>query len=60
VAKIGYDVLAKSHPTILKQANDLLAVYGHANPSKVPNEGDYPFVECATFADEIKYNGGSW
>jgi hypothetical protein len=23
-------------------------------------EGDYPFVECATFADEIKAKGGSW
>lgn len=23
-------------------------------------EGEYPFVECATFADEIKAKGGSW
>ena len=23
-------------------------------------EGNYPFVECATFADEIKAKGGSW
>lgn len=23
-------------------------------------EGQYPFVECATFADEIKAKGGSW
>ena len=23
-----------------------------------PHEGSYPFVECATFADEIKAKGG--
>jgi hypothetical protein len=23
-------------------------------------EGDYPVVECATFADEIKAKGASW
>ena len=23
-------------------------------------EGRYPFVECATLADDIKYRGGSW
>jgi hypothetical protein len=60
VAKIGYDVLEAKYPSILKKANTLLAVYGDANPAQVPNEGDYPFVECATFADEIKSHGGSW
>lgn len=23
-------------------------------------EGEYPFVECATLADDIKYRGGAW
>jgi hypothetical protein len=44
----------------LQAANDLLKVYADADPKMTNLEGDYPFVECATFADEIKAKGGSW
>jgi hypothetical protein len=42
----------------LKKANDLLEVYSASNRGITPHEGLYPFVECATFADEIKAKGG--
>lgn len=28
--------------------------------SLTAGEADHPFVECATFADDIKYHGGAW
>ncbi len=31
-----------------------------ADDSLTKNEMDYPFVEAATFADDIKYHGGGW
>jgi hypothetical protein len=42
----------------LNRANDLLDVYSRTNKGMTPHEGSYPFVECATFADEIKAKGG--
>jgi len=30
------------------------------NSSLTAGEGNYPYVECATFADDIKYHGGAW
>jgi hypothetical protein len=57
---MAYDILGKDHPTALKKANDLLKVYSDAFPDKVPKEGDYPFVECATLADDIKRTGGGY
>ena len=60
VARIAFDKLQKENPSVLKSANDLLKVYASAQPSMTHLEGEYPFVECATFADEIKAKGGSW
>jgi hypothetical protein len=34
-----------------------LAAY---NASLTVGELDHPFVEAATFADDIKYHGGAW
>ena len=31
-----------------------------ADPILTSHEDKYPFVECATFADDIKYHGGGW
>jgi hypothetical protein len=31
-----------------------------ADPTLTSHEDKYPFVECATFADDIKYHGGGW
>ena len=30
------------------------------NATLTAGEGNYPYVECATFADDIKYHGGAW
>lgn len=30
------------------------------DPELVYREVDHPFVECSTFADDIKYHGGAW
>lgn len=38
----------------------MLSVYAKSNPTMTKLERDYPFVECATFADEIKAKGGSF
>ncbi len=60
VARIAFDKLQSENPSALNAANDLLKVYSQAQPSMTHLEGEYPFVECATFADEIKAKGGSW
>ena len=36
---------------------DNLKIY---NQSLTTGEADHPFVESATFADDIKYHGGAW
>jgi hypothetical protein len=38
----------------------MLAVLKKADPDCTKLEGDYPFVESATYADEIKAKGGTW
>lgn len=54
------DKLAKENPTALDGANQLLAIYKKADPDCTKSEKDHPFVECATFADEIKAKGQTW
>lgn len=60
VARVAYDILQQEAPQALSQANNLLSTYAQANPSMTSAEGDYPFVECAIFADTIKSKGGSF
>ena len=62
VAKIAFDKLqfTKNGQDALNKANDLLRAYSNSHPDMTNLEGSYPFVECATFADEIKAKGGSW
>ncbi len=57
---MAYNQLLNENPMALNAANDLLKVYGDAEPSMTHLEGEYPFVECSTFADEIKGKGGYW
>lgn len=47
-------------PHALKSANDLLDVYAHASATMTHLERDHRFVECSTFADDIKSKGGSF
>jgi hypothetical protein len=51
---VAYDALKESHPKVLEKANSILAGGVQVFTSF---EKDYPFVECATFADEIKDTG---
>jgi len=60
VARIAYDYLSANYASVLDAANKELAVLTASDPGLVYKENDYPFVECATLADDIKYNGGSW
>jgi hypothetical protein len=51
---VAYDTLEAQQPEVLARANAILkgGIQGFTD-----FEGDYPFVECATFADEIKDSG---
>lgn len=62
VARVAQDQLSftQAGQAALEQAKQLLSIYANAHPEMVTSEGAYPFVECATFADEIKAKGGSW
>jgi hypothetical protein len=62
VARIAYDHLEQSAEgkAALAKATELLRVYSSKYPSMTNLEGNYPLVECSTFADEIKAKGGSW
>ena len=57
---MAYDLLKTSNPGALDKANTMLQAFAQANPDLTSSEGSYPFVECATFADEIKSKGYDW
>ena len=53
--------MEEEDPNALKQATDLLNKFNLRSHGQHFNKEDqYPFVECATLADDIKYIGGSW
>ena len=60
VARIASDILTAKNPAVLAKAEEILAVLTKSDPSYVEYEKNYPFVECATFADKIKYRGGAY
>ena len=57
VARIAYEL---SDQTIIDQVDAILKVLEESDPSYTSEEGKYPMVECVTFADDIKYKGGSY
>jgi len=59
-ARRAYDILQTDHPDVLEAANAMLAPLKAHYPDLTKTEKDYPFVECATFADEIKNLGYGW
>jgi hypothetical protein len=58
VARIARNVLETSAPEQLAKAEQILSTLDKADPKLTKNEGKHAFVECATFADDFKYNGG--
>jgi hypothetical protein len=60
VANIAQNLLEQNNPNSLSQALDMLTYLAAYNASLTLGELDHPFVEAATFADDIKYHGGAW
>ena len=44
----------------LAKALEILAPLAKNHPDLIKSEGDHPFTECATFADEIKDEDMNW
>lgn len=57
VARVAYEL---SDQTVIDQVDAILNVLKVSDPSWTVAEGQYPMVECVTFADDIKYKGGSY
>ena len=57
VARVAYELLDQQ---TISQVEEILAVLKQSDPSWTHLEGEHPFVECVTFADDIKYKGGSY
>lgn len=60
VANIAQDLLVDNNPAALQTALDLLTYLQEFDPELVYREDMYPYIECSTFADDIKYHGGAW
>ena len=60
VARIAYDILEKKKPEVIKQVEAILKPLQDDFPDWTVKEGSHPFVECATYADDIKMKGGSF
>jgi hypothetical protein len=52
--------LEQESPQTIKGVENILSYLEKSDPSFTSTEKDHPFVECVTFADNIKSKGGSW
>jgi len=52
-ARVAYDKLMKDNSALIDRANGILSHLAQFTTL----EQNYPFVECATFADDIKSKG---
>ena len=60
IARIANTLLEKESPSTIENVNSILSVLKKSDPGWTKKEQDHPFVECTTFADDIKYHGGSY
>lgn len=63
VARGAYDILQEEAPEALAAANAELVALKQDQPDITGYEDNYPFVECATFADNVKKDmwwQGAW
>lgn len=60
VANIAQNLLEQYAPDSLEAANELLDILKASDPELTYHEDQHSFVECSTFADDIKYHGGAW
>lgn len=56
-SRIAEEILKKENPQVIENIKIILASLKESDPDIVV-EGDHPFTECTTFADNIKYHGG--
>ena len=59
-ARTAFDVLKEQSPNTVTDVEKVLSYLKKSDPGWTVNEGSHPMVECATFADFIKYKGGSY
>ena len=60
-ARIAFDVLQVESPETIEEVNKILAPLRDSDPAWTTSESEERgFVECATWADEIKGKGGTW
>jgi hypothetical protein len=60
VANVAQNLLLANDVSTWNAANAMLQSLRDYDPVLTSHEDMHPFVECATFADDIKYNGGAW
>ena len=60
MANIAQNLLEEKAPDSLAAANLMLTYFADFDPEEVSHEADHAFVECATFADDMKYHGEGW
>ena len=53
-ARIAYNKLFKESPQTIQEVDQILKILETDFPTWTTKEGNHPFVECATFADDIK------
>lgn len=59
IARMAEKLLGEDSQTV-SDVKSILSILEKSNPSLTKKEVDHPFVECAIFADEIKYEGGGY
>jgi hypothetical protein len=60
VSRVAYEILQKQSPQTITQVESILSVLKTEDPDWTKLEGKHPMVECVTFADDIKFKGGSY
>lgn len=60
MANVAQNLLLQNDVEAWNAANTMLQYLRDYDPVLTSHENNHPFVECATFADDIKYNGGAW
>ena len=60
VARVAYEILQKENPETVDNVEKTLLILKKSDPDWTLKEDKYPFVECTTFADDIKFKGGNY
>ena len=60
VARVAYEILLKESPKTVADVEKTLLILKKSDPDWTLKENKYPFVECTTFADDIKFKGGNY